>query len=164
MIIEYQPQYSTEIANLFHRSVHALCESMYSLHQKQAWAPKPINYSFWHERLATTKPFLAIDHQKIIGFIESTCLEYIDCFYVDPDLQGKGIGSTLYQHVEHKALTYGIKQLSVDASLAAKPFFERKGFQIIRKNNVVKNNEILINFSLQKRLESLCLDESPGTL
>ncbi len=40
----------------------------------------------------------------------------------------------------------------VQASLVAKPFFERRGFVVVHENRVEKSGQVLINFSMEKCL------------
>jgi putative acetyltransferase len=51
----YSVERAKEIADVFHQSVHAVDPSMYSPEQKEAWAPSPINYERWSERLTDKK-------------------------------------------------------------------------------------------------------------
>lgn len=49
-------------------------------------------------------------------------------FFVDPQHQGRGIGSILLKEIEAIALRYGRRELKVDASLAGTAFYERHGY------------------------------------
>lgn len=75
---------------------------------------------------------------------------HIDCTYTHPDFQGKGVASSLYDYLFLQAKQAGIKRLYVEASLIAKPFFKHLGFSIIKKNEVQRNGESLVNFSMEK--------------
>ena len=46
-----------------------------------------------------------------------------------------------------------IDKIKVDASITAKPFFEKFGFIEVRKNVVKRNNVELINFSMEMDLK-----------
>ena len=49
-------------------------------------------------------------------------------FFVDPQHQGRGIGSALLKEIEAIALCHGRRELKVDASLAGAAFYERHGY------------------------------------
>jgi len=66
----FDTQFTTEIVNLHHASVHAIDPLIYSLEQQEAWAHTPPNYPYWVKRLALKKPFVAMVEAKIVGFIE----------------------------------------------------------------------------------------------
>lgn len=141
-----------EIADLYFESVHAIPESVYTKEQKLAWAPFPINYKNWAERLSTKKPFIAIINNKVAGFIELDEDGHIDCTYTHPEFQRLGVASALYQHLLSEAKNRCLNRLYVEASFIAKPFFEKRGFSIIKKNEIQRNGVVLVNFSMEKQL------------
>ena len=148
----YSVERAKEIADVFHQSVHAVDPSVYSPEQKEAWAPSPINYERWAERLTEKKPFIAVIENRVAGFIELDADGHIDCTYTHPDFQGKGVAATLYEHLLEEAKSRNINRLYVEASLIAKPFFEHRGFYVVKKNEVERNGVSLVNFSMEKHL------------
>jgi len=148
----YTEEWAKEIADLFYQSVHAIDPSVYTPKQKEAWAPTPVDYERWFERLSTKKPFVAIIENHVAGFIELDADGHIDCTYTHPDFQGIGVASSLYEYLLSEAKEEGIKRLYVEASLIAKPFFEHRGFSVVKKNEVQRNGASLINFSMEKYL------------
>ncbi|SEA84104.1 Acetyltransferase, GNAT family [Desulfuromusa kysingii] len=148
----YSPERAKEIADLFHQSVHAIDPSVYSPELKEAWAPTPVNYERWSERLNEKKPFLAVIESRVAGFIELDADGHIDCTYTHPDFQGKGVASTLFEYLLEEAKSRNIKRLYVEASLIAKPFFEHRGFSVVKKNEVQRNGSSLVNFSMEMYL------------
>lgn len=46
----------------------------------------------------------------------------------------------------------GIKKLRVDSSITSKAFFESFGFVEIYKNEIKRDNQILINYTLKLKL------------
>ncbi|EAT12503.1 GNAT family N-acetyltransferase [Bermanella marisrubri] len=127
----YTEDSSREIAELFYVAVHSINPEAYSDQQKHAWAPKPIDYKFWQQRLNIKRPYLAfIDHQ-LSGFIELESDGHIDCLYTHPRFQGQGVASLLFDHIFSIAKASNMARLYVEASMLAKPFFEKRGFQLI---------------------------------
>ncbi|WP_286240733.1 GNAT family N-acetyltransferase [Neptuniibacter halophilus] len=148
----FQSRYARPISDLFHHAVHSINPAIYSLQQQEAWAPTPPDYAEWATRLEQTRPFIAESGGRPVGFIELEADGHIDCFYTDPDTQGQGVGSALYQHLLHQAQQRGLKRLYVEASHLAKPVFRHWGFEVVRENRVQRNGIELINFSMQKSL------------
>ncbi|WP_029912647.1 GNAT family N-acetyltransferase [Pelobacter seleniigenes] len=151
-IYPYSTDRAAEIADLFHSAVHAINPALYSPAEQEAWAPTPVDYAFWEARLAMKKPLVAIHDQCVAGFIELEHSGHIDCFYVHPDFQRQGVGGLLYKALEQQAQQRAIKLLFVEASLLVKDFFLQRGFQVISQNRLERNGEVLINFSMEKRL------------
>jgi putative acetyltransferase len=149
----YTQDKAVEIADLYHKSVHSIDSSLYTSEQKEVWAPTPPNYAFWQQRLINKKPYLAIIDNQVAGFIELDADGHIDCTYTHPSYQGRGVASALYQHVLEIAKVRKLSRLYVEASLVALPFFERRGFVIIKKNEIHRQGLTLTNFDMELRLD-----------
>ena len=146
-IITCNKNYSKQIPELFTNTIHKTCNKDYTKEQLNAWANPSIDYEVWEKRLDKTKPYLAILDEKLVGFAEFY-EDYIDCFYVHHKYQGQGVGNTLLSHLLNQAKQNKIKTLRVDASITAKPFFEKHGFKEVKKNYVKRDNQDLINYSM----------------
>lgn len=151
-IIPYSEEYMCDVAMLFYRAVHSIDRNLYSLKQQEAWAPTPPDMGFWKNRLALKRPFLAVIDNQLAGFMELDEDGHIDCAYTDPDFQKRGVASALLKQVEEKAMSSHIQKLFVEASIVARPFFERRGFYFVRENEIVRHGVILINYTLEKLL------------
>lgn len=149
-IRNYSPDRADEIADLYHRAVHAIDPAVYPAAQQEAWAPTPPDYGSWSRRLASKQPFMAVIDGRVAGFIELEVDGHIDCLYTHPDFQGQGVASALYAHLVREARVRGVTRLYVEASLVAKPFFERRGFSVLHRNEVERNGVRLVNFSMQR--------------
>jgi len=147
-IREYKESDASEIADLFHGSVHAIASILYTSEQKEAWAPTPPDYSAWETRLATKQPFVAVNRDIIVGFAELEKDGHIDCFYVHKNYQGLRIGSQLLKHLIQVAHERNIKPLYTEASKAAKPLFEKFGFRSESTNEVSLRGQILVNYNM----------------
>ncbi len=153
-IQNYTQDKAIEVADLFHHAVHAIDESIYTQQQKEAWAPTPPNYELWTTRLDRKKPFLAMIDGKIAGFIELDSDGHIDCTYTHPNFQGRGVASALYGHILSIAKQKHFARLYVEVSLTALPFFKKRGFNILKKNELQRNGVTLINYDMELHLES----------
>ena len=49
-----------------------------------------------------------------------------------------------------------LKELTVEASKVAKPFFEKMGFVSIKKNKIKRSGVILVNYSMSLNLRGVC--------
>ncbi|MBW0148029.1 GNAT family N-acetyltransferase [Marinobacter arenosus] len=151
----YCAHWAPEIADLFHWAVHAISPSVYSPKQKEAWAPTPPNYEAWAERLAAKKPLVAIVDHRVAGFMELDADGHIDCAYTHPEFQRTGVASALYAQVLRDAKARHLERLFVEASVVARPFFEHRGFAVIRQNEVERNGVALVNFAMEKPLRAI---------
>lgn len=65
---------------------------------------------------------------------------------------GGGVGKQLYRELEKKALDLGVKKLFVDASITARPFFEKLNFKTIRQQTVELRGVDFMNYRMEKKL------------
>lgn len=148
LIRDYQPSDSQALVKIFKQAILAIDERVYSSSQKHAWLG---NHSdeFWQQRFDKTLPFIAVMDNRAVGFIEFVCtneIGEIDCFYVEPNCQGQGVGKVLFEKVLSVAKENNLIQINVYASHIAKPFFEKQGFQTLQKNMVERSSVILENW------------------
>ncbi|QUM88325.1 GNAT family N-acetyltransferase [Moritella sp. 36] len=149
-IKSYSAEWAIEVADLFHQSVHAIDPSVYTPEQKEAWASTPPDYAKWSLRLDEKRPFVAIINGLVAGFIELDADGHIDCTYTHPNFQGMGVASALYAHLLAEAKLRNIERLYVEASFIAKPFFEHRGFSVIKRNTFQRNGVTLVNFTMER--------------
>jgi putative acetyltransferase len=78
---------------------------------------------------------------------------YLDFAYALPRVAGQGAASEIYTALEGWARTEGLSVLTSDISLVARPFFEKRGWSVIAKQDNECNGVNLINFRMEKVLE-----------
>lgn len=149
-IREYLEDDYHEIADLFHASVHAINHAAYSFCDLEAWAPSPIDYEYWKNRLALKKPYIAVNpNNKIAAFIELEETGHIDCLYVHPNNQNQGIATQLIKYSIEQAKRKNIGRLFVEASEIAKSLFIANGFHVISENKVQRRGRTLKNHKME---------------
>ena len=67
---------------------------------------------------------------------------------VDKDYQGKQIATKLCDKLEQYCKD--VKSLTVHASISAKPFFEKRGYKVIKEQSVKVDNVYLTNYLMEK--------------
>ncbi|MEZ9229587.1 GNAT family N-acetyltransferase [Vibrio amylolyticus] len=152
-IIEYSSNRAKDVADLFFMSVHSIDSSIYSEEQKRVWAPSPIDYVSWGKRLESKRPYLLLINEQLAGFIELESDGHIDCAYVSPMFQRKGVATALLKYVLDKAKNLELKLLYVEASIVAKPLFEKIGFVVDTENRIVRKDIVLKNYSMHIKLK-----------
>ena len=139
------------ICRLFYETVRTVNLAHYSPEQVRAWAPEVPDPEAWHGRMSGRHTLVAVEGGEVVGFTE---LEdwHLDMLYCRPDAIGRSVGSGLYAAVEERARGLGVGRISTEASITARPFFERHGFRAVRRNVVVRHGVELVNFSMDKIL------------
>jgi putative acetyltransferase len=77
---------------------------------------------------------------------------HLDRLYVHKDYQSQGIASALLHKLEQKARELGLHEMDTEASITAKPFFERHGYQLMMKQSVERRGVLLVNYRMSKKL------------
>lgn len=138
---------------LFYDTIHAINTRDYSLEQVNTWAPDniDINNQRW-QLLLENISFVAELNKELVGFIDMTCSGYLDRLYVHKDYQGKGIATVLLHQVEKSAREKEISEISTEASITAKPFFESRGFDCCVEQKKSINGIQFINYLMKKKI------------
>jgi putative acetyltransferase len=89
---------------------------------------------------------------EVVGFCELEEDGHLDMFYVRKDAVGRGIGRSLYKAAERAALGWNLGRVFTEASVTARPFFERWGFRVVSERRVWRRGVELTNFAMEKAL------------
>lgn len=93
-----------------------------------------------------------IDSGRILGVIGLKRNE-LRTFFVDPDYQGKGVGSKLYKKLEETAKARGIRVLILEGSPLGEPVYTHFGFS---KEKIISKEKAGIKYTdayMVKKLE-----------
>ncbi len=82
-------------------------------------------------RLAERDVFVCVDGATIVGTV-GLGGDRLRSLFVEPALQGKGIGARLVAHLEAHARQGGMVELLLSSSITACGFYERLGYRLIR--------------------------------
>ena len=150
---DYEKRDANEIVHLFYETVHSVNRSDYSKEQIEAWAPEVPDAAAWHPRMAARRTLVALENDEVIGFAELEEAGRLDMLYLRKDALGRGLGQRLYRAVEDEGRNLGLGRIFTEASITARPFFERQGFRVVRKQTIWRRGVGLTNFVMEKKLE-----------
>ena len=151
-IRRYRSEDAAELDALVRAAVHAIPDALYSPPQRAAWAPEGLALG---ERFERVPPELAVVDGTIAGFMALESDGHIDMAYVHPAHQRAGVAAALYDHLEARARSARIGRLFAEVSVAARPFFQSRGFVVRRENLVLRGGQRLPNATMDKRLCAL---------
>jgi putative acetyltransferase len=136
---------------IFLAAIREVASRDYGPAEIEAWA-KVEDRAAWAERRASRPTFIAEHAGHPIGFSDLEPDGHLDMMFVHPAHQGIGVASLLLATVEEAAKKQGIGRIFTEASLTARPFFERRGFSVIARQSVEKRGQRLTNFRMEKFL------------
>jgi putative acetyltransferase len=152
IIRKYTPADTQQIMDLFYDTVHAINSQHYSAAQVAVWAPRDMNYHQWVRSLSRHHTYVAEVQGMIVGFGDFEDNGHLDRFYCHKDYQGVGVGTQLLAALEQAAKTQGISCLFTEASITARPFFEKRGFVLINEQQITFQGVTFTNYVMEKEL------------
>lgn len=142
----YKRENLEAMLRVFHEAVHIGCADAYTPEQRTAWAPEIQDAGAWDKRFAASQVRVAVSAQgAVLGFANLAGANCLDCLYVTPRAQGRGIGTALCATLE--ALAIG--DVEVRASHVARPFFEHRGYRVLREVHPVRHGVVLPAFHMR---------------
>jgi len=150
LIRDYSRRDAAAITRLFYETVRFVNLQDYSEQQVHAWAPTLPDPETWHSRMSQRCTLVAEEAGQIIAFAELERDGHLDMFYCRNDVLRRGVGRSLYEAVELKAVGLQLQRIFTEASITARPFFEHCGFFAVCRQTVMRGGIELSNFKMEK--------------
>ncbi|HAY19613.1 MAG TPA: GNAT family N-acetyltransferase [Clostridiales bacterium] len=147
----FRAEDTPRMAELFERTVRTVNRADYTKEQTAAWAAG-VSVPQWVPRFTESFTVICESDAEILGFGNLTCDGTVDMLYVRADSVRCGIGAEILAALTAHARKCGLSRLQTFASLTAKPFFEKSGWQTVRCNTVVRRGVPLENFYMCRTL------------
>lgn len=145
-IREYRQSDCEELAALFYRTVHTVNAKDYTKEQLDVWATGQVDLEKWNRSLQEHFSVVAVDREVLVGFGDIDQTGYLDRLYVHADYQRKGIASAICDRLEHAVQG----SIVTHASITARPFFEHRGYKVMKEQRVERQGIFLTNFVMKK--------------
>ena len=144
---------TSNLLELFHETVHHINNKDYPAEHLDAWTPAQPNLKKWKTRFKTSETIVAEVQGKIVGFgnLELSSSS-IGMLYVHKDYQRQGIATALLHALEKKLKKGESATATLEASITARPFFEKRGYHLVRENRKMLNGTEFLNFIMEKQL------------
>ncbi len=148
IIRKYEPQDCKELADLFYNTVHTINARDYTKEQLNVWATGKVDLNKWNRSFQEHYSIVAVVENTVIGFGDIDETGYLDHLYVHVNYQGEGVATAicnkLEQTVQGKVVTH--------ASVTARPFFQKRGYKVIKEQQVERQGIFLTNFVMEKQI------------
>ncbi len=148
VIREYKREDLTAMIELFHNTVKNVNSKDYGPAQINVWARTidTIDERVWHQQFDSSKSFVALIDDVVVGFINIYNNGYLDKLYVHHNYQAQGVATELCNTVE-SVISNNIK---VDSSITALEFFTKRGYQLQSEEQKIINHVVLTRYKLLK--------------
>lgn len=139
---------------LFRETVLHVNARNYTREEVEDWASCGDSAEHMKDLLARNDYVAALNERgEIIGFSSMNAEGYLHSLFVHKDYQQVGVGSLLLSAVERRAWEYGAVAITSEVSLTARPFFEKRGYEVMKVQKRRANRLELTNFVMCKRLK-----------
>lgn len=135
------------LAKLFYDTVHAVNAKDYTQAQRNVWATGDVDLEEWDQSFLDHHTFVAVENGVIVGFGDIDKTGYLDRLFVHKDHQGKGIAAAICDELERAVPNM---KITTAASVTAKPFFEKRGYQVKKEQQVEREGILLTNYVMEK--------------
>ena len=144
----YRPGDCPALAALFYETVHTVNAAHYTPAQLDAWAPAcGPDLAAWDKSFRAHRTLVAELDGRLAGFGDlDPAAGYLDRLYVHKDLQGRGVATALCNALEEAAAG----PVVTHASVTARPFFARRGYRVLRAQQVERRGVTLANYVMEK--------------
>lgn len=139
------------MAELFYETVHSVNAADYTKEQLDAWATGNVDLTAWDksflEHFTIVAEETGDDGKRIVGFGDIDSTGYLDRLYVRKDRQRRGIASAICGELEDAA---DAAKITTHASITARPFFQKRGYRVVREQQVERGGILLTNYVMEK--------------
>lgn len=143
-IREYQSSDCEELTKLFYNTVHTVNAKDYTEEQLDAWATGQVDLNKWDQSLREHYSIVVVENETIVGFGDIDESGYLDHLFVHANYQGKGVGTMICNQLEQ--VVSG--NIITHASITARPFFEKRGYRVVKEQQVERQGVFLTNFEM----------------
>ena len=143
----YRPSDCGAMAELFYNTVHTVNAADYTPRQLDAWADGQVDLAAWDRSFRKHRTLVAEQDGELLGFGDITADGYLDRLYVHHLHQRAGIATALCDRLEEAAEG----PVTTHASVTARPFFEKRGYKVVREQQVERHGVLLTNFVMEKQ-------------
>lgn len=147
-IRKYQLSDCREMAELFYDTVHRVNAGDYTEAQLNVWATGKVDLEKWDQSFQAHYSVVAVEDEAITGFGDIDATGYLDRLYVHADHQGQGVGSAICRELEQAVSG---SRITTHASITARGFFEHRGYQVVREQEVIRDGISLTNYVMEKK-------------
>ena len=144
---EYRHGDCAGLAALFYDTVHSVNARDYTPEQLNAWATGKMDLAAWDASLSANRCLVAEEDGLIVGFGDISPDGYLDRLFVHSGFQGRGIATAICDELEGGV---SASRLTVEASITARPFFEKRGYRVVREQQVERRGVYMTNYFMEK--------------
>lgn len=142
-----------ELREMYKATLRTVNIANYTLEEIEDWASCGDDTAHLADLITNLYFIVALNEaNQIIGFTSIRKDGYLHSMFVHKDYQRKGVASFLLSKAEEYAIENQMKTITSEVCVTAKPFFERKGYTVVKEQKRKANKLCLTNYWMIKRI------------
>lgn len=142
-----------QMMKLFADTVLNVNTKDYTPEETADWAACGDDVERWRSQVNHMFFIVAADADgRIKGFAAMRDDGYLHFMFVHKDCQGQGIATRLLSLVESHARGLGVRLITSEVSITARPFFESRGYAVKAEQKAHARHLYLTNYRMEKNL------------
>ena len=140
------------LVRIFRDAIHVLGRAHYNEPQTSAWASSADDSDSFRMRLAKGLTLVAEKNEQVIAFGQLNPVDVVDMLFCDPAHVLGGVGGRLVAALEGRATASGQIVIDTKASLVARDFFTKHGYQTLGQEVATRSGVEIPRFAMRKML------------
>ena len=118
----------------------------YTEEQLDVWATGWVDLEEWDRSFREHYSIVTVEGDVVVGFGDIDRTGYLDRLYVHVDYQGRGVATAICNRLEQEIPG----NIVTHASVTARPFFEKRGYRVVKEQQVERQGILLTNYVMEK--------------
>ena len=129
------------------------CSVHYSAELIASWARSDVrDVNRWNSARKSLSTYVTTTGAGEAAFFDVGDDGYIDMMFVAPKFGRRGVADALLAYFRDDAVGAGVCELYTNASITARPFFEKHGFAVVAGQHPITLGEEIPNYKMMLRL------------
>lgn len=141
------------LAGIYQRAIERSCAPWYSSRQLSAWLGFAADTDLWLDSFRHTCCLVAVSRQNNVlafGDMHPETAQ-IGRLYVEPDVQGNGLGTAMLNRLEALLRSAGHREVSLESALNAYRFYLNRGYSSLGTVTLPFNGEMFKQYRMLKQ-------------
>jgi putative acetyltransferase len=121
-----------EMARLHRATIRHINSQNYPEDIIEIWSGRT-NAKRFRDNARKCKRWVAVEKNKIIGFVDHGDDDELWGLYIHKNYVGKGVGSRLLKTAEDSLKKQGVEIIKIKSTITAKKFYEKHGYKVLKK-------------------------------
>lgn len=154
LIRRFKNDDTSNVISVFEDAIMNIASQDYNEEQCRAWSQYGQDHDRFQAALQEGITLVAEDEHGIVAYGQLHPADHVNYLYCRARGKGKGCATRILANLESEASRQGVHSLYTEASLTARSFFEKNGYEVLEQEIVSRNGIKLPRFKMKKLLAS----------